>query len=231
MIDRDAASGQAVGDAASAHAPVPLREVVAEPIPAWRHRVLGTDAADIAARQDSGDAEAIRLEAAVVGAGCFWGVEKLLWNTPGVVHTEPGYAGGTMEDPDYRTVCSGRTGHAEVVLAVFDPARVTYRDLVRLVLENHDPTQGNRQGNDIGTQYRSVLYPVDAAQEAVARAELDAYAPRLAAAGFGRVTTELVPLRATPTARFHVAEEAHRQYLDANPFGYCPIHATGVTCG
>ncbi|WP_448852585.1 peptide-methionine (S)-S-oxide reductase MsrA [Corynebacterium sp. 335C] len=233
MNDRDAAHGtdDATQGAGTGPAAVPLRDIVAAPVPAWRHRVLGTDLADLAARQDSGDPDAARLEAMIVGAGCFWGVEKLLWNVPGVVHTAPGYAGGTMEDPDYYTVCSGRTGHAEVVLAVFDPARVTYRDLLRLVLENHDPTQGNRQGNDIGAQYRSAIYPVDDAQAAVARELLDAYAPRLADAGYGRVTTELAPLAGLPTARFHVAEEPHRQYLDANPFGYCPVHATGVACG
>ena len=224
MIDRDAASGQAVGDAASAHAPVPLREVVAEPIPAWRHRVLGTDAADIAVHQDSGDAEAIRLEAAVVGAGCFWGVEKLLWNTPGVVHTEPGYAGGTMEDPDYRTVCSGRTGHAEVVLAVFDPARVTYRDLVRLVLENHDPTQGNRQGNDIGDQYRSVIFTTSDHQLVTAETSRIDYDNRLAVGGFGRITTQIAPLD-----RFWRApEDDHQQYLHKVPDGYCGLRGTGV---
>lgn len=201
-------------------------DFMATPAPAWRHRVLGTDLSVL-----DDDPSAADLDAAIVGAGCFWGVEKLLWGTPGVIYTAPGYAGGTYTHPDYRMVCTGATGHAEVVLVVFDPSRVLYADLVRLILENHDPTQGDRQGNDVGTQYRSILMPRDDAQEATARELLAAYAPKLAAAGFGPVTTEVKRVSEPAVDGFHIAEEPHRQYLDANPWGYCPVHATGVRCG
>ncbi|MCG7438877.1 MULTISPECIES: peptide-methionine (S)-S-oxide reductase MsrA [Corynebacterium] len=170
-------------------------------------------------------------QAMVVAAGCFWGVEKLLWNAPGVWTTLPGYAGGATMRPSYREVCGARTGHTESVLAVFDPERTSFAQLLRLVLENHDPTQGDRQGNDIGPQYRSAVFPLNEEQARITADTLEAYAPRLARAGFGPITTEVTPLDQTPTGRFWVAEPFHRGYLEANPNGYCPVHATGVTCG
>lgn len=157
--------------------------------------------------------------------GCFWGAEKLFWNTPGVTSTAVGYAGGTTPNPTYREVCSGRTGHAEAVLVAFDPARIGYRDLLAVFFENHDPTQGMRQGNDIGSQYRSALYTVDDTQAALARTVAAEFQPRLTAAGFGAITTEIAP-----AGPFYLAEEYHQQYLVKNPGGYCPVHATGVTC-
>ena len=170
-------------------------------------------------------------EAMVIAAGCFWGVEKLLWNAPGVWTTLPGYAGGVTRWPSYREVCGARTGHTESVLAVFDPAVSDFEALLRLILENHDPTQGDRQGNDIGPQYRSAVFPLNEDQARITVETLEAYGPKLAAAGFGSITTEVTPLSQTPTGRFWVAEPFHRGYLEANPMGYCPVHATGVTCG
>lgn len=169
-------------------------------------------------------------EAIIVAAGCFWGVEKLLWEAPGVWTTLPGYVGGHAPDPTYRQVCGGATGHTEGVIAVYDPERTSFGDLLRLVLENHDPTQGDRQGNDIGPQYRSGVYPLTAAQLRETRDIIAAFAPRLAEAGYGPITTEVTPLADTPTGKFWVAEPFHRGYLEANPHGYCPVHATGVTC-
>lgn len=169
-------------------------------------------------------------EAIIVAAGCFWGVEKLLWEAPGVWTTLPGYVGGHAVDPTYRQVCGAGTGHTEGVLAVYDPARTSFGELLRLILENHDPTQGDRQGNDIGPQYRSGVYPLTDAQERETREVIEAYGPRLAEAGYGPITTEVVPLKDTPTGKFWVAEPYHRGYLEANPNGYCPVHATGVTC-
>ena len=170
-------------------------------------------------------------EAMVIAAGCFWGVEKLLWNAPGVWTTLPGYAGGVTRWPSYREVCGARTGHTESVLAVFDPAVSDFEALLRLILENHDPTQGDRQGNDIGPQYRSAVFPLNEDQARITVETLESYGPKLAAAGFGPITTEVTPLSQTPTGRFWVAEPFHRGYLAANPNGYCPVHATGVTCG
>ena len=170
-------------------------------------------------------------EAMVIAAGCFWGVEKLLWNAPGVWTTLPGYAGGVTRWPSYGEVCGARTGHTESVLAVFDPAVTDFAALLRLILENHDPTQGDRQGNDIGPQYRSAVFPLNEDQARITAETLEAYGPKLAAAGFGPITTEVTPLSQTPTGRFWVAEPFHRGYLEANPMGYCPVHATGVTCG
>ena len=164
-------------------------------------------------------------QVAYFALGCFWGAEKLFWNTPGVTSTAVGYTGGTTPNPTYREVCSGLTGHAEAVLVAFDPARVTYRDLLAVFFENHDPTQGDRQGNDVGTQYRSALYVTDDDQAATARQVLDDFQPRLTAAGYGRITTEIAP-----SGPFYLAEEYHQQYLVKNPNGYCPIHATGVRC-
>jgi peptide-methionine (S)-S-oxide reductase len=160
---------------------------------------------------------------AIFGMGCFWGAEKDFWETPGVVSTAVGYAGGFTPNADYHEVCSGRTGHAEVVLVAYDPARVSYEELLKLFWEQHDPTQGMRQGNDSGTQYRSVIYTADAEQQAAAEASRDGYQERLKAARFGEITTEIAP--APP---FYYAEDYHQQYLAKNPGGYCPNHATGV---
>ena len=165
------------------------------------------------------------FEQAVFGMGCFWGAERKFWQAPGVFTTAVGYAGGHTTDPTYREVCSGRTDHAEVVLVVFDPARTTYEAMLQVFWEHHDPTQGMRQGNDRGTQYRSVIQVVDAEQRAAAKASRDAYQASLAKAGFGTITTEIAD--ATP---FYYAEEYHQQYLHKVPDGYCPDHGTGVAC-
>lgn len=165
------------------------------------------------------------LQTAVVGMGCFWGAEKEFWQLDGVYSTAAGYAGGFTPNPGYEEVCSGRTGHTEVVLVVFDPEVITYAGVLQQFWENHDPTQGMRQGNDQGTQYRSAIYTVGAAQDATALATADAFAARLAAAGYGALTTEIAPLGA-----FYYAEDYHQQYLAKNPGGYCPVHATGVSC-
>lgn len=164
-------------------------------------------------------------EVAYFAMGCFWGAEKLFWNTPGVTSTAVGYTGGSTPNPTYREVCSGLTGHAETVMVAFDPARVSYRDLLTVFFENHDPTQGMRQGNDHGTQYRSAVYTADPAQTAAAHEMAAAYQPRLSAAGFGRITTQI-----EPAGPFYLAEDYHQQYLVKNPNGYCPVHATGVRC-
>ena len=164
-------------------------------------------------------------EVAILGLGCFWGAEKLFWNTPGVVNTAAGYAGGYTPNPTYEEACSGRTGHAEVVKVVYDPKKLSYEDVLRIFFENHDPTQGFRQGNDRGTQYRSAIYTLDDDQARRAAAVRDAFAPEFAASGFGPITTEIAPADA-----FYYSEDYHQQYLEANPFGYCPVHATGVTC-
>ena len=164
-------------------------------------------------------------EQAVFGMGCFWGAERKFWQTPGVVTTAVGYAGGSTPNPTYREVCSGLTGHTEVVLVVFDPKRVSYEDLLRVFWENHDPTQGMRQGNDVGTQYRSAIYVYGDAQRRAAEASREAYEARLRAAGFGDVTTEI---RDAPP--FYYAEDYHQQYLHKNPDGYCGIGGTGVSC-
>lgn len=164
------------------------------------------------------------LEQAVFGLGCFWGAERRFWETDGVYTTAVGYAGGTLDDPDYRSVCTGTTGHAEVVLVVFDPAIVSYDELLAIFWESHDPTQGMRQGNDIGTQYRSAIYTLDRAQCDAAEASRAAYQTELRNAGFGPVTTEIAALE-----RFYYAEEYHQQYLAKNPGGYCGIGGTGVS--
>jgi peptide-methionine (S)-S-oxide reductase len=165
------------------------------------------------------------LEKAVFGLGCFWGAEKKFWETPGVYATAVGYAGGTTPNPTYREVCSGGTGHAEVVLVVFDPAKVSYGDLLKVFWESHDPTQGMRQGNDVGTQYRSAIYAFSEARLREAEASREAYQRVLSEAGFGPVTTEI---REAP--EFYYAEEYHQQYLAKNPDGYCGIGGTGVAC-
>jgi peptide-methionine (S)-S-oxide reductase len=165
-------------------------------------------------------------QTAVFGLGCFWGAERLFWETPGVWSTAVGYAGGYTPNPSYEEVCSGRTGHSEVVLVVFDPAVVTYEQLLEKFWEDHDPTQGMRQGNDVGSQYRSVVYTVDDDQRAVADTSKEAFQRALKEAGYGEITTEIVPI-----GEFFYAEPYHQQYLAKNPGGYCPIHATGVKCG
>ncbi len=165
------------------------------------------------------------LERALFGMGCFWGAERLFWQLPGAWTTAVGYAGGLTRNPTYKEVCTGRTGHAEVVLVVFDPKRVRYQDLLQAFWENHDPTQGMRQGNDIGTQYRSAIYAFGEAQRRAAEASRDAYQERLAQAGLGRITTEI---REAP--ELYYAEEYHQQYLAKNPDGYCGLEGTGVSC-
>ena len=164
-------------------------------------------------------------ERAVFGMGCFWGAEKKFWSLPGVYSTAVGYAGGYTENPTYQEVCSGQTGHAEVVLVVYDPARISYNDLLRVYWENHDPTQGMRQGADVGTQYRSTIYTHSDAQRAAALASRNEYAGALSTHGFGEITTEI---REAP--EFFYAEEYHQQYLAKNPAGYCGIGGTGVRC-
>ena len=165
------------------------------------------------------------LQQAVFGLGCFWGAERRFWETEGVFTTAVGYAGGTAADPDYRTVCTGSTGHAEVVLVVFDPNIVSYEALLRVFWESHDPTQGMRQGNDIGTQYRSAIYTLDESQDAAARGSLQTYQKELNKAGYGSITTEIKPLDT-----FYYAEDYHQQYLAKNPDGYCGLGGTGISC-
>jgi peptide-methionine (S)-S-oxide reductase len=161
---------------------------------------------------------------AVFGLGCFWGEEKTFWQVPGVWSTSVGYAGGVTPNPTYEEVCTGRTGHAEVVRVIFDPAKVTYDDLLKVFWENHDPTQGMRQGNDRGTQYRSIVLTTTPEQQAQAEASREAYQVRMTEAGYGEITTSILPLDT-----YYYAEDYHQQYLVKNPFGYCPLHATGVS--
>ncbi len=165
------------------------------------------------------------LEEALFGMGCFWGAERLFWTAAGVYTTAVGYAGGLTPNPNYREVCTGRTGHAEIVRVVFDPAQVPYDELLRIFWQNHDPTQGMRQGNDVGTQYRSAIYTVGSEQGMTAPRTANAYAERLRTAGYGPVTTEI---REAPV--FYYAEDYHQQYLAKNPDGYCGIGGTGVAC-
>ena len=165
------------------------------------------------------------MEQAVFGLGCFWGAERRFWETSGVYTTAVGYAGGVTPNTTYDEVCSGDTGHAEVVLVVYDPAFVSFEELLRVFWENHDPTQGMRQGNDIGTQYRSAIYTVSDDQQTVARQSLIAYEDVLRATGHGEITTEITPLQS-----FYYAEDYHQQYLAKNPAGYCGIGGTGVSC-
>ncbi|KPQ07970.1 MAG: peptide-methionine (S)-S-oxide reductase [Rhodobacteraceae bacterium HLUCCA12] len=165
------------------------------------------------------------MEVVILGMGCFWGVERLFWPLDGVWLTMVGYGGGYTPNPTYQEVCTGRTGHNELVRLIHDPAIIDYDAILKVFWENHDPTQGMRQGNDRGTQYRSGLYPTTPAQEAAALASREAYQDRLDAAGFGPITTEIV---AAPD--FFYAEDYHQQYLAKNPSGYCGIAGTGVTC-
>ncbi len=165
------------------------------------------------------------LERAVFGMGCFWGVERRFWETPGVFTTAVGYAGGTVPEASYQQVCSGRTGHAEVVLVIFEAERIRYEALLRLFWENHDPTQGHRQGNDIGTQYRSIIMTMSDAQAEAAEISRDRYKEQLTAAGYGPITTEIVPFE-----KLWYAEDYHQQYLAKNPGGYCGVGGTGIRC-
>src|SRR4051812_46068014 len=185
-------------------------------IPARPHLVLGTS---LTPPFPEG------LEQAIFGMGCFWGAERLFWQLPGVYTTAVGYAGGITPNPTYKETCTGMTGHAEVVLVVFDPNRISYDDLLKVFWEEHDPTQGMRQGNDVGTTYRSAIYWTTDEQRAAAEASRDMYAAALASAGRGRITTELAPAGA-----FYYAEDYHQQYLAANPNGYCGLAGTGVAC-
>jgi peptide-methionine (S)-S-oxide reductase len=165
------------------------------------------------------------LQQALFGLGCFWGAERKFWQMPGVYSTAVGYAAGYTPNPTYREVCSGMTGHNEVVLVVFDPKQVSYDTLLKTFWENHDPTQGMRQGNDVGTQYRSGIYYFDDAQREAAERSRTAYQEQLSKAGFDRITTEIMPAR-----EFYYAEDYHQQYLAKNPGGYCGIGGTGVSC-
>ncbi len=166
-------------------------------------------------------------EIAEFALGCFWGAEKTYWNTTGVVSTAVGYEGGFTRNPTYEEVCSGQTGHAETVRVVYDPAKISYEQLLKIFWESHNPTQGMRQGNDIGTQYRSAIFYQNDAQREVAEMSAAAYGKKLAEAGFGAITTEIVP-----ASEFYYAEDYHQQYLadTKNPYGYCPDHGTGVAC-
>lgn len=164
------------------------------------------------------------FEVAIFGLGCFWGEEKTFWEQPGVWSTSVGYAGGITPNPTYEEVCTGRTGHAEVVRVVFDPSTTSYADLLKVFWENHDPTQGMRQGNDRGSNYRSVVLTTTEEQQREAEASRDRYQEQMTKAGYGQITTQIQPL-----SEYYYAEEYHQQYLVKNPFGYCPLHATGVT--
>ncbi|OFW08723.1 MAG: peptide-methionine (S)-S-oxide reductase [Acidobacteria bacterium RIFCSPLOWO2_02_FULL_67_36] len=162
---------------------------------------------------------------ALFGLGCFWGAERKFWQLPGVYTTAVGYAGGYTPNPSYREVCSGMTGHAEVVLVVFDPATISYEQVLKVFWESHDPTQGMRQGNDVGTQYRSAIYDFDDRQREAAEQSRDAFQAQLAKSGFGAITTEIAP-----APEFYYAEDYHQQYLSKNPDGYCGLGGTGVSC-
>jgi peptide-methionine (S)-S-oxide reductase len=188
------------------------------PVPA-RHFVTGAPLEDEAQLRQG------TLQVATFGMGCFWGAERKFWEQDGVFSTAVGYAGGPTPNPTYREVCSGRTGHAEVVRVIFDPRRVSYEQLLKVFWENHDPTQGMRQGNDVGTQYRSAIYAHGPEQLRAAEASRDAYARVLAAAGYDPITTEI--REALP---FYYAEDDHQQYLAKNPDGYCGIGGTGLAC-
>jgi peptide-methionine (S)-S-oxide reductase len=189
----------------------------AEKMPvAGRHAVLGTPLAPPFPAS---------MRTVTFGMGCFWGAEKKFWELPGVFSTQVGYAGGTTPNPTYREVCSGGTGHTEVVRVVYDPAKVTFDELLRVFWENHDPTQGMRQGNDVGTQYRSGIYVAGDEERKLAEASRAAYQAELTKAGHGAITTEIAPL-----GEFFYAEDYHQQYLAKNPGGYCGLGGTGVSC-
>jgi peptide-methionine (S)-S-oxide reductase len=190
-----------------------------QPMPvAERHVVLGSS---LAPPYPEG------TEVAEFALGCFWGAEKSFWQLPGVISTSVGYEGGYTPNPTYEEVCTGLTGHAETVRVVFDPSKVSYEGLLKVFWESHDPTQGMRQGNDVGTQYRSAIFYRTQEQRETALASAEAYGKSLAAAGYGPITTEIVP-----AGEFYFAEDYHQQYLSSgkNPYGYCPDHGTGVSC-
>lgn len=201
--------------------PAPDQALPGRPSRPWtlgQHVVLGTPVVT--------DEVPDGMEVAVFGLGCFWGAEEFYWQMPGVWSTSVGYAGGTTPNPTYEEVCSGMTGHTEAVRVVFDPAVISYADLVKRFFEIHDPTQGMRQGNDVGSQYRSVIHCHTPGQHQAALDSRSVYAQRLREAGLGDITTEIVH----PAPAFHYAEEEHQQYLSKNPAGYCGIGGTGVTC-
>jgi len=188
-----------------------------EPIPVPdRHTVLGTP---LTGPWPEG------LQVMVVGMGCFWGAERIFWQTPGVYSTSAGYAGGYTPNPTYEETCTGRTGHTEAVQIVFDPQKVSYEQLLKLFFENHDPTQGNRQGNDVGSQYRSAIYTTTPEQEQTAKAVLEAFQPVVSKSGYGQITTEIKPLD-----HYYFAEDYHQQYLDKVPNGYCNHGPNGMSC-
>ena len=197
-----------------ADAALPGRDM-ALPVP-QRHFVLGTD---MVAPWPEG------AQVVIVGMGCFWGAERKFWQAEGVYSTQVGYAGGFTPNPSYEEVCSGQTGHNEVVQVVFDPAQISFEEILQIFWENHDPTQGMRQGNDVGTQYRSGIYCLDAAHKAAAETSRDMFQAKLTAAGFDAITTEIVD---APV--FYYAEDYHQQYLGKNPNGYCGMGGTGVSC-
>ena len=197
---------------------LPGRSSYAYPIPST-HTVLGTP---LMGPWPAG------TSALYLASGCFWGAEKAAWQLPGVVTTAVGYMGGCTPYPTYEEACTGRTGHAETVLVAYDPSVLSDTDLLRHFWEEHDLTQGYRQGNDVGTQYRSAVYATTPSQLEAALATRSVYAPRLAAAGLGDITTEIRP--ASEAGEFYYAEGYHQQYLDKNPHGYCPINSTGVAC-
>lgn len=194
---------------------LPGRETpILDPMPT--HEVLGLPLDEVPAG----------AEVAYFALGCYWGEERMFWETRGVLNTAVGFMGGFTPNPTYEESCTGQTGHTETVQVVFDPSQVSYDDLLQLFWENHDPTQLNRQGNDLGTQYRSAIFPVDEAQRVAAEKSLEAFQRRLEESGYGQIATEI-----TPDQRFYYAEREHQQYLHKNPNGYCPNHATGVKCG
>ena len=197
-----------------ADAALPGRDM-ALPVP-QKHFVLGTD---MVAPWPEG------AQVVIAGMGCFWGAERKFWQAEGVYSTQVGYAGGFTPNPSYEEVCSGQTGHNEVVQVVFDPTQISFEEILQIFWENHDPTQGMRQGNDVGTQYRSGIYCLDAAHKAAAEASRDMFQAKLTAAGFDAITTEIVD---APV--FYYAEDYHQQYLGKNPNGYCGMGGTGVSC-
>lgn len=200
---------------------LPGRTVPVMSSPAPDHLVFGVPC----------DLTPLGSDVAYFALGCFWGEEKMFWSTEGVTNTAVGYQGGYTPNPTYEEVCTGRTGHAETVRVCYDPDTVTYEELVREFFEAHDPTQGYRQGNDVGTQYRSALFPVTEEQEQVALRLRDTYQEAYARAGYGEITTEITRIDETSAEpRFWYAEDYHQQYLIKNPGGYCPVHATGVRC-
>ncbi|MET8348867.1 MULTISPECIES: peptide-methionine (S)-S-oxide reductase MsrA [unclassified Micromonospora] len=204
-----------------AELPTPDQALPGRPIAmpvADRHEVLGTP---LKGPYPEG------LQVAVFGMGCFWGAERLFWTLPGVFTTSAGYAGGITRNPTYEEACSGRTGHAEVVQVVYDPSKIAYEDLLKVFWENHDPTQGMRQGNDVGTQYRSAIYTTTDEQRAVAESSRDAFQPIVKRAGKGDITTEIAPL-----GSYYFAEDYHQQYLapTKNPNGYCNHGPNGLSC-